>query len=157
MSSKKQMLIVDDNRALREALKAVFEDEYELSFAEDGREALREYRQRAPQVVLMDYQMPGMDGLETLQHMQPQASGSRVVMMSAHHDLSTETVAKRYGASDFVGKPFNVEELKTIVNQTSRTARVRERAARAQAMPAPVITQNELSDLINSTLRLVAC
>lgn len=146
--SKKQMLIVDDNTALREALKAVFEDEYELRFAASGEEALRQYRQHAPQVVLMDYKMPDMDGLETLQYMQPRTNNSRVVMMSAFDDKITMEAARRRGATDFVGKPFDVAQLKNIISQQAKAAK-----PQSEASPA-VMTQIELNDLIHQTLRL---
>jgi CheY-like chemotaxis protein len=151
--SKQQMLIVDDNRALRVALKAVFEDDYELTFAADGQEALREYKQRAPQVVLMDYKMPGLDGLETLEQMRAQQADSRVVLMSAYDERETVTAARLSGATDFVGKPFDVEEIKRVIQ---KAAPVRSRTVRTQAAPKPVISQHEVDELIQSTLRL-AC
>lgn len=150
--SKQQMLIVDDNSALRAALQAVFEDEYDLTFAADGQEALREYRQRAPQVVLMDYKMPGLDGLETLQEMRAQKADSRVVLMSAYDERETVEAARRSGATDFVGKPFDVEEIKRVI-QKAAPAR---KTVRARAAAKPVITQREVDELIHQTLRL-AC
>jgi CheY-like chemotaxis protein len=151
--SKKQMLIVDDNYALREALKAVFEDEYELAFAADGQEALLQYRQRAPQVVLMDYRMPGLDGIETLQQMRAQSQQAKVVLMSAYDDRQTVADARNSGATDFVGKPFDIEQIKRAIH---RAAPVRSQNVRVQSAPKPVITQREVDDLISQTLRL-AC
>jgi len=151
--SKQQMLIVDDNYALRVALKAVFEDEYDLTFAADGKEALREYKQRAPQVVLMDYKMPGLDGMETLQQMRAQRADSRVVLMSAYDERETVSEARDCGATDFVGKPFDVEEIKRVIH---KAAPARSQQVRVKTAPKPVITQREVDDLISQTLRL-AC
>lgn len=162
--ARKTMMIVDDNDALREALRSVFEEEYELRFAHNGEEALAQSRTESPQVVLMDYKMPGMDGIETLQRMQ--ASGHRppVVMMSAYAEIPNVVSAVRSGAADFVGKPFDVEQLKATVDRAagvSKPERLREvrrhsRRRREAGNPAPLITQSEVDNLIHQTLR-VAC
>jgi two-component system, response regulator, stage 0 sporulation protein F len=157
MSSKMQMLIVDDNTALREALKAVFEDEYDLSFAKDGREALVQYSQHSPQVVLMDYKMPGMDGLETLEHLRAQSPESRVVMMSAYDDMPTVADAKRRGVTDFVGKPFDVAEIRRVIDKQVQVSGSKAQPysnAKVKTVPTSIITQCELDDMINQTLRL---
>ncbi len=58
---KKKMLIVDDNDSLRVALKLVFEDDYDIHFAATGEEAIAAFGEASPQVVLMDFQMPGLN------------------------------------------------------------------------------------------------
>jgi len=160
---KKQLLIVDDNNALREALKIVFEDDFDLTFASNGEEALMQYSKRSPAVVLMDYKMPGMDGIETLQRMRAQAPDSRVVLMSAYDELSTVVNAMRSGAVDFVGKPFSVEQIKAAVGQTVASAPTASAKSDKIWKENPVpsnrcsgISQNEVDDLIRQTLR-IAC
>ncbi len=157
---KKQMLIVDDNDALREALKAVFEDDFELSFAASGEEALTQYRRSTPQVVLMDYRMPGLDGIETLQQLRSEAPDSRVVLMSAYDELPTVIQAMRQGATDFVGKPFDVAQIKAAINhavaEKSQADSGAFRRSFRSPKPQPVITQAELDEMIHQTVRL-AC
>ncbi|NTV52202.1 MAG: response regulator, partial [Candidatus Firestonebacteria bacterium] len=114
---KKQMLIVDDNDSLRAALQAVFEDDFELEFAATGEEALMKYHRNVPQVVLMDYKMPGIDGMETLQRMQGEAKKSPVVLMSAYDEKPVVNQALAHGATDFVGKPFNVWDIRAAIER----------------------------------------
>ena len=159
--SKKQMLIVDDNHGLREALRTVFEDDFDLAFASSGEEALGVSENRRPQVVLMDYQMPGLDGVQTMQLIREQTPESRVIVMSALDDQQRVAAAMRSGASDFVGKPFDIGEIR------SRVARAV--AASNQSLsfkkpsyfpktikPEALITQQEVNAMIDQTLR-TAC
>ncbi len=160
--SRTKMLIVDDNDALCQALKTVFEKDYELAFAASGEEALVEYQQRHPQVVLMDYKMPGLDGLETLQRLRSQYADSKVVFMSAYDDIPTVVAALRQGAADFVGKPFNVQHIQEVVaqaaaeTQPAHSPQPARRRSPASQTAAPVITQREIDEMINRTLRF-AC
>jgi DNA-binding NtrC family response regulator len=159
---KKQMLIVDDNDSLRAALQTVFEDDFELEFAASGEEALVKYRQSIPQVVLMDYKMPGIDGLETLQRMHAQLEGSPVVLMSAYDEAPVVNRALECGATDFIGKPFDVSRMRRVIDQAIRQFHnrlgVQTSAAPApkENLPQPHITQAEVDELIDQTLRM-AC
>ena len=119
---KRHMLIVDDNYGLREALRTVFEDDYNLSFAENGEQALRATFAAKPEVVLMDYRMPGMDGIETMEYLRKMVPDSQLVIMSAYDDCENVADFYRNGAYDFVGKPFNVSEVKEIVASAAAQA-----------------------------------
>lgn len=157
--SRKRMLIVDDNDSLCQALRTVFEDDYDLSFAASGEEALDRARTARPQVVLMDYKMPGMNGIQTLERLRAGDARSKVVMMSAYSEIPTVVSAVREGAENFVSKPFDVEELKAVVARAARSAGDEPKPARRRAVPAasgPVMSQSEVDDLIHQTLRF-AC
>ncbi len=156
--SRKQMLIVDDNQGLREALKTVFEDEYELTFAASGEEALKRTFQQVPEVVLMDYRMPGLNGVETMSYLKQLAPDSQMVIMSAWDDQES---VKRYpggGAVNFVGKPFDVRNIKQVVGQAAEKSEkiVEFKTRRQQQQAEPVISQREVDLMISDTLR-VAC
>jgi DNA-binding NtrC family response regulator len=160
--SKKQMLIVDDNDSLRAALQAVFEDDYELEFAASGEEALMKYHRRVPQVVLMDYKMPGLDGLETLQRLQTEAQKSPVVLMSAYDEKPVVSTALAQGATDFVGKPFNVNDIRAVIeravdNQSSlvhASSPHKIRQEKNQNQIQPIMTQPEVDELVEQAMRL---
>jgi DNA-binding NtrC family response regulator len=159
--SKKQMLIVDDNYGFREALKTVFEDDYEVSFAGSGEEAITLSYFHKPQVVLMDYKMPGLNGIQTMQLLRDEFPVSQMVIMSAYDDMKTVTAALSNGAFDFVGKPFNVWDVKAAVDNAAeyseKVINFNERLkTRLTAKPEPIISQSEVDEMIDQTLR-VAC
>ncbi len=158
--SKKQMLIVDDNDALRAALQTVFEDEFELAFAASGEEALEKYHSRVPEVVLMDYKMPGLSGVETMQRMQAQNEGSPVVLMSAYDEAPVVSQAFECGAADFIGKPFDVTRMRKVIDRAIQKYQARVVGSAPvnskRDSGQPIVTQMEVDELIDQTLRM-AC
>jgi CheY-like chemotaxis protein len=114
---KKHVLIVDDNAELLEALKDVLEDDYDLDFAANGREAILKFNQHVPAVVLMDYKMPGMDGLETLRCIRTQVKSVPVIMMSAYHEECTVRSAIANGADFYLSKPFDLATVKDAIEK----------------------------------------
>jgi DNA-binding NtrC family response regulator len=155
--SKRHMLIVDDNYGLREALRSVFEDEYDLSFAENGEQALRATFARKPEVVLMDYRMPGMDGIETMEYLHKMVPDSQTVIMSAYDDQTSVADFYRHGAFDVVSKPFNVSEVKTVMDSAAaQVTKIRNYSQSVKVRSNQVVTQSEVDAMIDDTLR-VAC
>ena len=72
--------------------------------AENGPAALEQVRRLAPSVVLMDVQMPGMNGIEATRELRAQAPGTAIVVLSMHDDATTQARARAAGASAFVTK-----------------------------------------------------
>jgi CheY-like chemotaxis protein len=114
---KKQILIVDDNTTLIEALKDVLEDEYEIESATNGRDALLKFSQQIPSVVLMDYKMPGMNGLETLRCMRTEVNPVPVIIMSAYGNENLMRSAIECGANYYISKPFTLFTVKETLER----------------------------------------
>jgi two-component system nitrogen regulation response regulator NtrX len=108
------ILIVDDERGIRETLRAVLEDE---GFAADavgtGEECLKAVERRAYGCILLDVWLPGIDGLETLEKLRAAGNDAAVVMISGHANIETAVRATKLGAFDFIEKPLSIE--KTIL------------------------------------------
>jgi two-component system, OmpR family, response regulator MprA len=108
-----KILVVDDERAVRESLRRALELEgYEIELAEDGREALALLQNGAePDVLILDVLMPGLDGLEVCRRLR--ASGNRVpvLMLTARDEIESRVAGLDAGADDYVSKPFALEEL----------------------------------------------
>lgn len=119
---KKKMLIVDDNENLREALKMVFEDHYDLQFADSGEAAIESFNFTTPEVVLMDFNMPGLNGIQTMQMLREQSEQTQMIIMSAYDDQAQVRSALHSGAFDYVPKPFDVFDLKNLVDQAAANA-----------------------------------
>jgi DNA-binding NtrC family response regulator len=130
------VLVVDDDEVNREQLAALLDA---LGFAAEaapgGAAALeRLARENPPDVVVLDVLMPGLDGVETLRRYRGAGGRIPVVMCSALDEAETVVRAMRAGASDYITKPFNTEELREILERVaSDGARPRVVAPRAGA------------------------
>ncbi|MBC7324145.1 MAG: response regulator [Moorella sp. (in: Bacteria)] len=108
-----RILIVDDQHGVRSLLQLVFQEEgYEVAVAVNGREALHQVERWHPDVVVMDVRMPVMGGLEALPRIKALSPNTAVIIMSAYVEAKTLPEVWRLGASDFIYKPFDLEELK---------------------------------------------
>jgi two-component system response regulator PilR (NtrC family) len=110
------VLVADDERSMRELQTIVLGREgYEVVLAESGAEALRALQRHALDLVISDIRMPDMSGVEVLRAARLGDPDVPVVMMTAFASTDTAVEALRLGASDYVTKPFDVDELKIVV------------------------------------------
>ncbi len=124
MGSTGPILIVDDEASIRKSLEGVLGDEgYSCALADNGAAALALLPSLHPSLVLLDIWMPGMDGIETLRRMKAAQPGVPVIMMSGHATISTAIKATRYGASDFIEKPLEID---VVLNAIRRAMEARE-------------------------------
>ena len=112
MSEQFRVLVIDDDPGIREYLQALASRQgYRVYAAADGEEALEGLEETRPDIVTLDAVLPGMDGLETLRRLKQRMPEVPVVMLSGHGQARTIVEAMRLGASDFLRKPFEVEEI----------------------------------------------
>ena len=106
------VLVVDDDPRVREFVRVNLElAGYAVREAERAEEALAVVESEAPDLVLLDVVMPGTDGWQLLQRMQERHGSIPVIMFSGKVDEETAGEATRLGADDFVGKPFDPQQL----------------------------------------------
>ena len=111
-----RVLIVDDERSMREMLSIALADEgYEIRTAEDGDRALELLRAEPFEVLVSDIRMPGTDGIELLRQVRSFSPQTDVILITAHASMDSAIEALRLGAYDYVTKPFDVAELKIAV------------------------------------------
>jgi len=111
---KIRLLIVDDNPATLDNLTKMLYFEHEVEIvgtASSGKDAIDIAKELLPDVVLMDINMPEMDGIQTTEEMRSQIPGQAVVIMSVQSELEYVRRAMVAGASDFLAKPFTSDEL----------------------------------------------
>jgi len=140
MSARPTILIVDDSRIARDALEALLTgQDYELVFAESGREALQITGAMRPDLILLDVMMPDVDGFETCRLLRAEKSTAEipVVLVTALDDRSSRLQGFDAGADDYVVKPFDRAELlgrvRTIL-RLNRFRRLTEERERFQRM-----------------------
>ena len=104
-----RILVVDDDEAIRDALKVILEDDYEVVSVDSGFKAVEMIRQQRFDLVFLDVVMPEMDGIETLRRIKEYDSNLDVIMISAVDRAQEATDSIRLGAYDYVTKPFDHE------------------------------------------------
>jgi two-component system response regulator MprA len=117
MGKPHRILVVDDDPDIRRILLRFFTDAgHEVRTASDGKAGLDQVREWEPEVVLLDLEMPAMNGLDALRYIDAEHPLVSVVTFSGHaaaDHLGTD--ARRLGAKEFLAKPFDLEQLGTIV------------------------------------------
>jgi two-component system, response regulator, stage 0 sporulation protein F len=111
-----RILVVDDEESVREVLAEYFTEKgYEVSTAEDGRQALEVVDRERPHLVLLDIRMPGEDGVETLRRLRQVAPSVSIIMVTANNDVERARETLKLGALDYVAKPFDFVYLERAV------------------------------------------
>ena len=107
------IFVVDDERAVRESLRRALELEgYGVELASDGDEALRRLAlEPAPDAVVLDILMPGLDGLEVCRRLRSDGNGVPVLMLTARSEVDSRVAGLDAGADDYLPKPFALAEL----------------------------------------------
>src|SRR3954470_9105115 len=123
-----RILVIDDDAGIRESLKMTLEyDGYDVAGAATGQEGLNLVEREAPDLVLLDVKMPGMDGLDVLTRLHSMHEMLPVVMISAHGTGSAGAEATRKGALDFLEKPFeSTDRLRVTIQNALEQARLRD-------------------------------
>lgn len=114
-----KILIVDDSRTSRRILKGILEEfgHEVVAEAENGEEGYIKYMEIKPEMVTMDITMPKMDGLECLKVIKHKDAEAKVVMITAAGQKDKMMEAIKNGASEFVTKPFDKEEIGKVVTR----------------------------------------
>jgi two-component system response regulator AtoC len=118
------ILAVDDDKSISTLVKSILslEKNYEVTTVINGEACLKYIREEIPDLVLMDIQMPGIDGIETLKRIKEHDSRIPVIMMSAHGTIERAVRSMKLGAYDFITKPIERERLLITVKNALMTS-----------------------------------
>ncbi len=120
------LLVVDDEEGPRQSLKIVFKTDYEVLLATDGKSALEIIRGHDVSVAILDILMAGMSGIELLAQMKEIRPSIGVIMLTAYETLETARHAIRYGACDYLNKPFDITAMRSAVARALEKSRLAE-------------------------------
>src|SRR5512136_647934 len=113
-----RILIVDDDQSMRYSLNRMLEGQgLQLSLAKNGPEALERFEQDRPDLVVMDIKMPGRSGLEVLREIKEKDPKALVILMTAFGTTETAIEAMKYGAFDYILKPFPIPKMKDLIEK----------------------------------------
>lgn len=90
---------------------------YEISEASDGEEAINKLKFGGYDLVLLDIQMPNVNGIQVLKYLQEHAPKMKAIILTGYADLKHAMEAKEYGALDFIGKPYKIEDILSTVER----------------------------------------
>src|SRR5438046_7870303 len=111
------ILVVDDEPGLRESFRLILDEEYEVIDVPDGPSALDVLRSSQVDLVLLDIRLPGMDGIEVLERIKALDDSVEVILVTAVKTVRTAVAAMKLGAFDYLTKPFEDEELLSLVRR----------------------------------------
>lgn len=114
---KPRILICDDEKGTRESLKLILKDLYDLSFVENGLEALEIIKSGGFDLLMLDIKMPKLHGLEILKKIKGEKAGLPVMIVSGYQSTEIAKEALKMGACDYVPKPFDSKSILTAVAQ----------------------------------------
>jgi two-component system response regulator MprA len=107
-----RILVVEDDAAVRRSVeRALGFEGYEVMTAEDGNKGLIAIAERAPDAVVLDVMMPGLDGLTLCRRVRAAGDRTPILMLTARHELDDRVAGLDAGADDYLVKPFALEEL----------------------------------------------
>ena len=118
--SKPKILLVDDEKLIQRMTRFILEkSNYDVHAAEDGKEAVRLARELRPGLILLDIQMPRMDGFEVLRVLKqtPETQEIPVVMMSSLAEAMDRAHGLKLGAAEYLTKPFQAGDLLACVSR----------------------------------------
>ncbi len=160
---KGRVLVVDDEKNMRWVLVQALEAEgFEVHQAADGKQALSVVTEAEPDLMVLDHRMPEPDGMEVLRRLRAGGSTFPIIMLTAHGNVAQAVEAMKAGASEYLTKPFDLEELKIAIEKalkmhtlTAEVERLREELDREYDVEGIVAADPKMIEVIED-IRKVA-
>lgn len=127
-----KILVIDDERGPRESLRMVLKFDYELFLADRVDGGIEFLRDERPDLVIMDIRMPEKNGIEGLQEIREIDPNVSIIMLTGYGDLETAQQAIRYGANDYLQKPFDANDIQEVVKKYVDRSKLFARKRQAQ-------------------------
>ncbi len=134
MSDREKILVVEDEKLIRWSLRERLQKEgYQASAVETGQAALDHLRDEEVDLVLLDYKLPDIDGMEVLRRTVDLYPDTTVILMTAYSSIHNAVEAIKLGAYDYVNKPFDHEDLLASIQKALETTRLRREVKRLRS------------------------
>ncbi|MEK6776876.1 MAG: HD domain-containing phosphohydrolase [bacterium] len=127
MECRGNILVVDDEIGPRESIRMIMKPYHDIKTAQSGEEALQKMLTESFDLVTLDLNMPDMHGIEVLKRIKEKSRDVEVVIITGYGSLETAQQAIRYGAFDYITKPFNIVDFVSVVNKAIHKLRLRVR------------------------------
>lgn len=164
MSKDFHIFVVDDDAVIRESLTAILENDYDIEVFGDAESCDERLRARVPHLILLDVNLPGMDGYAFCRRLKDDEATRDIAItfVSAHDTLDARIAGYEAGGDDFIVKPFDVGEVRRKVQVTERLRdereRVAERARSAETFTSVVMaSMNDYAVLVTFLGKTAGC
>jgi len=161
-AKSKTLLIADDEPNIRRILQAIFiKDGYEVHVAENGVKALEWASTNPVTLLITDLIMPDMNGVELIQKVKQRHPSAVAIVITAYATIKTCVDAMRYGASDYITKPFDMDEIRAVVKRAVLRAAEAQASATGTAKPggagsAPSLLANAVSPAMQEIMTTIS-
>ena len=151
MDNTKTILVVDDSKANLTLAKQALDEYYQVSLVTSGQMALRFLEKRVPDLILLDINMPEMDGLETLRQIRAnhEYQDVPVIFLTAKTDPETEVECLKLGAADFIGRPFVPQVMRSRIARTLELEEFRRLAEKRAKRFESIASKDPMTGLWN--------
>jgi DNA-binding NtrC family response regulator len=121
MSARASVLVIDDEQGIREMLcYELSQDGFEVEMAENGAAAMEAVKRRKFDLAITDLKMPGMDGVATVEALRSLDPKIEVIVATGYASVETAVACMKRGAYDYIEKPFDLTELKLLLDRASQ-------------------------------------
>lgn len=121
MAKNPRILVADDEEGIRESLRLILEDRYEVAFAEDGQAVCATLATQRFDLVLLDIKMPKLDGLHVMKRLKEAGTSlPPILVLTAYQSVELAKEAVRLGAVGYLPKPFDRDELLQAIREALR-------------------------------------
>jgi two-component system, NtrC family, response regulator AtoC len=149
-----RVLVADDEKNMRWVLAQALESEgFEVAQAVDGKEALASVAEAEPDLMVLDHRMPKPDGMEVLRRLRAGGSTFPIIMLTAHGNVELAVEAMKAGATEYLTKPFDLEELKIAIE---KALRVRTLAAEVERLREELDREYDVEGIVAAEPRMMA-
>ena len=152
----KKILLIDDEHSLVRTLELYFQSKgYAVLTAFDAREGLRLWQEHEPDLVLLDVQLPGMDGTQALSAAKDKNLSGDVIMITAFQDMEATLAAIRRGAADYLYKPLDLDALDVLLEKILMRRREKEKIERLSHVISESFKPNQIIGKSSATLKVL--
>jgi len=155
-----KILVIDDEKLIRWTLEQhLVKEGYEVATADSAEKGLELISEDPPDVILLDNRLPEMTGLELLEKLRAQERGLMVIMITAYGMVETAVKAMKFGAYDYISKPFNLEEITFVIKKALEAGSLRTQVKQLRqewrsSIDAIIGTGDEMTKVKNLILRI---
>ena len=117
MENRANILVVDDDLGPRESMRMILKPLHNVLTAEDGEAALRVIKEKTIDLVTLDLKMPGMKGIDVLKEIKKLNPNIEIIIVTGYGTLKTATDAMKYGVNSYITKPYNLNEITSLIDR----------------------------------------